>query len=217
MTVKLYYFHDPMCSWCWGFAPTWQALEERLERELKEHITIKYILGGLAPDDDRDMPLEMQQRLQGYWHKIEDLLGTRFNYNFWTECKPRRSTYPACRAVLAAGMQDRYKEMNRALQEAYYLQAKNPSDTDTHLQLAEQIGLNHQQFEQDLKSDAVNKELESQIHTYQTLPSKGFPSFVLEKNTTFIPIPVDYNNVELMFNSIKQLTEINTEKCGETL
>ena len=32
--------------------------------------------------------------------------GVRFNFDFWTHCTPKRSTYPACRAVIAARAQD---------------------------------------------------------------------------------------------------------------
>ncbi|MFT6977114.1 MAG: putative protein-disulfide isomerase, partial [Shewanella psychromarinicola] len=24
--TTLYYVHDPMCSWCWGYRPTWDTL-----------------------------------------------------------------------------------------------------------------------------------------------------------------------------------------------
>ncbi|MEF1187337.1 DsbA family protein, partial [Vibrio sinaloensis] len=26
--AKLYYVYDPMCSWCWGYKPTWRAVED---------------------------------------------------------------------------------------------------------------------------------------------------------------------------------------------
>ncbi|MCJ8272080.1 MAG: DsbA family protein, partial [Psychrosphaera sp.] len=92
----LYYVYDPMCSWCWGYRPAWQALKEQLEPV----VDIQYRVGGLAPDSDLPMPADMQTFLQGVWHKINAQLGTQFNHDFWTHCQPRRSTYPACRAVL---------------------------------------------------------------------------------------------------------------------
>ncbi|MDF4306582.1 DsbA family protein, partial [Vibrio parahaemolyticus] len=27
MDIKLYYVHDPMCSWCWGYKPTIEKLK----------------------------------------------------------------------------------------------------------------------------------------------------------------------------------------------
>ncbi|MBE8572891.1 DsbA family protein, partial [Vibrio sp. OPT46] len=30
MDIKLYYVHDPMCSWCWGYKPTLDKLKQQL-------------------------------------------------------------------------------------------------------------------------------------------------------------------------------------------
>ncbi len=46
MNKKLIYVHDPMCSWCFGFAKVYQQLTE----QLPENIEFIRLLGGLAPD-----------------------------------------------------------------------------------------------------------------------------------------------------------------------
>ncbi|MFA0544281.1 DsbA family protein, partial [Vibrio sp. 10N.222.52.B7] len=89
--------------------------------------------------------------------------GTEFNHEFWTECQPVRSTYPACRAVIAAGFQDHYEAMLEAIQHAYYLRAMLPHSQETHLQLAEELGMNVQQFENDLSSKLLESELDDQL------------------------------------------------------
>ncbi|GAA4353909.1 DsbA family protein [Kangiella taiwanensis] len=203
MSVKLFYFHDPMCSWCWGFAPTWTQLQSRLYDELGDQLSIEYVLGGLAPDNDQPMPEEMQNTLQGYWRRIESLLGTQFNYDFWDQCQPRRSTYPACRAVIAAAKQNHEKHMIRAIQEAYYLRAMNPSDTATLEQLASELELKKEQFAQDLRSPETEQLLMEQIGQYRTLSANGFPSLVLALDSELIPIAIDYKRDETMFAMIK--------------
>ncbi len=91
-------------------------------------LPVQYILGGLAPDTQDPMPQEMQT-----WLKIQQTIpGAGFNLDFWTTCQPRRSTYPACRAVIATRHQQPALEaaMILAVQEAYYLNASNPSDME---------------------------------------------------------------------------------------
>ncbi|MGB5741033.1 MAG: DsbA family protein, partial [Sedimenticolaceae bacterium] len=91
---QLIYIHDPMCSWCWGFRPTFEQLCASLPR----HVAVRRLLGGLAPDSDQPMPADMQMRLQQTWRRIQQRIpGTRFNFDFWRVCDPRRSTWPACR------------------------------------------------------------------------------------------------------------------------
>jgi protein-disulfide isomerase-like protein with CxxC motif len=57
--------------------------------------------------------------------------GTEFNFDFWTKCQPRRDTYKACRAVIAASQQNAEEAMIEAIQKAYYLRAMNPSEHDS--------------------------------------------------------------------------------------
>lgn len=187
---RFYYVHDPMCSWCWAHLPEWQKLETHLSKLLPVH----YVLGGLAPDSDLPMPIAQQQAIRSYWEKINLLLGTEFNFDFWSTNTPRRSTYPACRAVLAASWQNAQQAMNIALQKAYYLRAMNPSDMATHLILAKELGLNIQQFSDDLKSEKLAEQFNQQLAFARSLPIQGFPSMVLLHKGDFHPIVLDYKD-----------------------
>ena len=198
----LYHVYDPMCSWCWGYRETWLKLSEALA---SQDIEIHYQLGGLAPDSDVPMTMEMQQMLQGVWRNIQTKLGTEFNFDFWTKCQPQRSTYPACRACLIARNQGKEKEMLFAIQQGYYLQAKNPSLIDTLGTFAEQIGFDKAWFEQQLEDDLVNQQLMEELTTTRQLPIQGFPSLALAFKGEIIPIGVDYVDWE---NTYKQITEM---------
>ena len=197
----LYYVHDPMCSWCWGFRKVWQELQEQLDGTL----TIKYVLGGLAPDSDQPMPTAMQETISNTWRKIQqEIPGTEFNYNFWSDCQPRRSTYPACRAIIACRMQkpELELEMLLAIQQAYYLQAKNPSDNDVLTQLAGDIGLNAEVFAKDIDSKTCQKLLFDELQESRRLYVHSFPSLVLSCENVDSAITIDYNNSHQIFESI---------------
>ena len=211
MIKKLFYFHDPMCSWCWGFAPTLSDLEQGLALEFGSELEIQYVLGGLAPDSDAPMPQDLQDTLQQYWKRIHKLLGTTFNFDFWEQCTPRRSTYPACRAVIAASNQGKEKAMIDALQRAYYLRTLNPSDISTHILLAEELELDLIAFKKDIASAKTEEELHKQIALYRTLSANGFPSLTLQDNQTFTAIPIDYKDAGVMLNTIKRLLSPTTQ------
>ena len=160
--ATLYYIHDPMCSWCWGFRPVWDQVQD----ELQDKVHIQYVLGGLAPDTDQPMPADMQVSIRSNWQRIQrEIPGTEFNYDFWTICQPRRSTYPSCRAVIAGKMQQPLleKELILAIQQAYYLDAKNPSDDDVLLKLAGDTGLNTDTFLRDYKSSRCRNALAKEL------------------------------------------------------
>ncbi|MEE9327238.1 MAG: DsbA family protein [Cocleimonas sp.] len=198
----LYYIHDPMCSWCWGFQPTWLKIREALENEIE----IKYLLGGLAPDSDIPMPESMQKDIAGYWRKIQQHIpNTQFNFDFWENCQPRRSTYPACRAVIAARKQNTEVElaMIDSIQKAYYLKAQNPSDDSTLISLAESLGLDSQTFSDDLNAAETQNKLESEMTFARKIGAQGFPSMVLEKKSHYQTIPLDYNNASTTIQFLK--------------
>ena len=197
----LYYVHDPMCSWCWGFHSVWT----QLQTVLKDQLTIQTVLGGLAPDTSQAMTESMQLNIQSNWRKIQqDIPGTEFNYDFWRDCEPRRSTYPACRAVLAAGMQsEHYKKiMALAIQQAYYLHAKNPSDDSVLIQLAIENGLDEKRFEMDLVSDECNNLLHEELQLTARLNVDSFPGLVLSHNGVNTEIQIDYNSTETIVSNI---------------
>ncbi|WP_285164553.1 DsbA family protein [Shewanella goraebulensis] len=200
-SARLIYVYDPMCSWCWGYRPTWLALQQQLTAQLPELI-IEYRLGGLAPDSDVAMPKEMQQFLSQTWHKIASQLGTEFNYDFWQDCQPRRSTYPACRACLIAREYGLEQAMILAIQQAYYLQAKNPSDNDTLINAAVSIGIEQAAFTERLLSEEVNLDLISELEAVHQLPVRGFPSLVLKVNGKALGIPLDYLNPQTSLDAV---------------
>ena len=199
--AKLIYVYDPMCSWCWGYRETWL----KLKAALGDKLTIEYKVGGLAPDSDELMPIDMQQFLQQTWQRIEQQLGTPFNHEFWHLAQPRRSTYPACRAVLVARQYNKEHEMLYAIQKAYYLNAQNPSDISTLANLAEQIGLDKTAFINDIQSDAINVLLMAEINAARSLPIQGFPSLVLENKGEYHVIPVNYLDWEASYQQILSL------------
>ncbi len=189
----VYYVHDPMCSWCWGFSKTWSEVCNALDGRFE----IRYVLGGLAPDSCDPMPVSMQQMLKDTWRNIQlRIPGTEFNFDFWSQCQPRRSTYPACRAVLAARAQDPRSErvMISAIQHAYYLKARNPSDDEVLIDLAGDLELDTDRFATDLNSDETRATLLGEINFSQRLGAHGFPSIVLGINGVGGMLQLDYNS-----------------------
>nr|WP_211318319.1 DsbA family protein [Photobacterium sanctipauli] len=199
----LYYVYDPMCSWCWGYKPIWKQVEERLS----EKVEIQYVLGGLAPDSDVPMPEAMQHQITAYWQKIENYLGTSFNYDFWQQNTPRRSTYPACRAIIAAREQGAEKPMLDEIQHAYYLDAKNPSDNPILLGLAESIGLDMTKFESDFLSDECHQHLLSEIGFARSIGGNSFPSLFVVSSQRVTEIQVNYEDGEDTVSKVLKLVE----------
>jgi putative protein-disulfide isomerase len=187
-----------MCSWCWAYRPTL----DRLREELPATVEWRNRLGGLAPDSSEPMPEKTRHMVQGHWQNIQQQLGTEFNYDFWTDCQPRRSTYEACRAVLAASGQDMEEQMILSIQKAYYLRAMNPSNIETLVNLAGELGMNEELFKETLLSKKTDVELQAQITQVQKWPVSGFPSLVLKTGNSVRALVLDYRDHRTTLDAI---------------
>ena len=164
-----------------------------------------YLLGGLAPDSNEPMPIETREYVKGNWKRIQGMIpDTRFNYDFWTSCEPKRSTYPACRAVICAKQQHTVFEnlMIYGIQKSYYLEAQNPSNDDVLINIAENLGLDTDKFKIDLKSSQVNEILLYEINLARSMDMNSMPSLVLHINGTLKVIDIDYLDANYIVKQI---------------
>ena len=206
MQTTLFYVHDPMCSWCWGFEPT----RAQLFAELEGRVPVQRLVGGLAPDSDAPMPDAMRAGLQQTWQRIQQTIpGTEFNFDFWTECAPRRSTYPSNRAVIAARMQDPKFDsiMTGRIQRAYYLEARNPSDNETLIELARDIELDVERFSADLTDEATHQKLLAEIQSTRALGLDSFPSLAVVNAGNLSHVGLNYTDMGAMLRQVEELIE----------
>ena len=190
LSATLYYIHDPMCSWCWAYRPSMLLLRKNLPDEIQW----QNVLGGLAPDSDQPMPEQTRLMVRNHWRKIESTLGTKFNFDFWTKNQPRRDTYKACRAVIAASRQHAEESMIESIQKAYYLRAMNPSEPLILVALADELGLDQALFMKEFGSAKTETEFARQLELRDRLLVRSFPSLVLEHQSAITPIRHDYQD-----------------------
>lgn len=201
---RLFYIYDPMCSWCYAFEAGWRRLQNRLP----ERIQVTYVLGGLAPDTNEPMPEDLRVMIRQTWQKIEKTVpDVQFNYAFWTSNTPVRSTYPACRAILAARKQRAAAgiEMRREIQKAYYQKALNPSKSEILIQCAREIGLDVALFTADLTSADIQAALEDELRLASLLNAFAFPSMRFQYQEQLHSIHVEYIDDEKMMNEIESI------------
>jgi putative protein-disulfide isomerase len=212
MNKTLIYVHDPMCSWCWGF----ESVREKLFSRLDSSVNIQRFVGGLAPDSNEPMPQDMQNMLKDTWKRIEqNIPGTVFNFDFWTKCQPRRSTYPSNRAIIAARQQgvEYDEQMTHLIQKGYYSQARNPSDESLLIELATELSkasnFNSEVFIKDLRSKEIEALFEQELDYIRSLGINGFPSLVYQSEDKLYSIGLDYNNADNMLAQIKQIDALS--------
>lgn len=76
-TPQVIYVGDPMCSWCWGMAPTLHKIAARADVETR------VVVGGLRPGPSAE-PLDDRLRavLAHHWEKVAAVSGQPFDEAF---------------------------------------------------------------------------------------------------------------------------------------
>jgi putative protein-disulfide isomerase len=95
--------------------------------------------------------------------------------------------------------------MTLAIQQAYYQQARNPSDNTTLIELAIEIGLDKDRFIQQLESVATAEALINEIQFARRIGARSFPSLVLATSGGLRPICVEYTNPQAVLDGIYSL------------
>src|SRR6185369_10077914 len=63
---RLVYFADPMCSWCYGFAPAIAAIAERFE----DRMPLQLVMGGLRAGNTVAMRPEDKDYIRDAWTRV---------------------------------------------------------------------------------------------------------------------------------------------------
>jgi len=173
----LIYFADPMCSWCWGFAPVIAAAAERLP--------VRLVLGGLRPGTTTPMSAAARAEMPTHWEHVRAASGQPFDGEAFVQRDGFvYDTDPACRAVVAARRQnpDLALPYLHAAQSAFYAKGRDVTQADVLGDLAADLGLDLPRFRQDLDADDVKQETWGDYAVSQNAGVRGFPTLIVGRN-----------------------------------
>ncbi|MFI5400445.1 MAG: DsbA family protein [SAR324 cluster bacterium] len=208
----LYYFGDPMCSWCWGFKP----VLEQIDREYPELRRVT-VMGGLRAGEPVPMGDDLAALIQNAWHRIEETTGQPFNHEFWRQHRPLATTWPACRAVLTARELDPSRQwpFMVGMFEAYFTRALDPTARETHLAVARDVGFDADAFATVLDTPRIDEALQRDLSLTQSFGVTGFPTVVLTVRKENYLISPGYRPIEALrraINAVYKATGVEFER-----
>jgi putative protein-disulfide isomerase len=180
--IEVTYFTDPLCSWSWAFEAIWR----RLRYEFAERIAWRYALGGMIPDwQSFNDPLHSVHRpaqMGPSWYEVRHLTGMPIDEMIWVE-DPPASSYPACVAVKAAGLQgaDVEEACLRRLREAVLLERRNVAKREVLTELFDGLaGGDGGRFRRDVVGGEALEAFREDLKDAGYRNIGRFPAFVLK-------------------------------------
>ncbi len=169
------YIADPMCSWCWAFAPV-------LDRLLKKYsLPLHLVVGGLRPgsaakllDDD------MRSYLKQHWQSVEQASGQTFNSQVLAKENWLYDTELPARAIVTMRQQILGADLSlfKTLQKAFYADALDITKPDVYAELLADLNVDADSFVSTMLSDEMQALTYEDFSFTQSLGIRGFPSLI---------------------------------------
>ncbi len=176
---KLIYVGDPMCSWCYGFAPQLDQIVEKYKGE----ISIELVSGGLRPYNQTPIS-EMKDFLTEHWQEVNKRTQQPFTYDILDRADLNYDTEPACRAIVVVRHMNAAKEFEffHSVQKAFYYENKNLGEVTSYYPILAKLGLDKDDFTAKFNSAEYKELVKKDFERAGTLGVRGFPSVLLEVN-----------------------------------
>ncbi len=175
MIEEVIYVADPMCSWCWGFAPELQRLRSALD------VKFTLLVGGLRSSGDTLWDDGFKAFLRQHWEEVSRATGQPFNTQVLEREAFDYDTHKACKGVVV--MQrlapESVFDYFHDLQEAFYVKNIDITQSDTLAQMAQKYGVQRELFLEFYAQTETQKELEKAFYKAKTMGASAFPSLIV--------------------------------------
>lgn len=197
------YIGDPMCSWCYGFAPEISKIKEAYP----DH-ELKIILGGLRPQGTETMA-DLGDFLAHHWDEVEKRTGQPFNHGIIGDSNIVLDTEPGCRAVVVARIMNEEIALDffKAVQHAFFVENKNLQDVETFVAIAGRFNLDQEAYRKAFLSEEMRYETRADFQLASEMGIKGFPSVVVRHNGQLFLAANGYRTAEDLGKVISKITE----------
>ena len=200
---EIVYVGDPMCSWCWGFAPVARRLAERFGDEAEFRI----IAGGLRPGEHAAaLDDTLKASIRPHWEQVEAMTGQPFDYAIFDRDDFVYDTEPVCRAVVCARRIDpaRTLDVFVALQTAFYAEGRDVTDAEVITDIVADQGIDRERFSHDFEQPATAQYTYADFAMASRLGAQGFPTVFLRKRDDVALLTMGYQPIESLEPAVER-------------
>lgn len=193
--MQLYYFTDPMCSWCWGFEPVVRQLASETGYPLR------IFVGGLHIGTTQPLSADRLQQMPQFWGRVAKATGQEFS----TASLPEGFCYntePSCRALVTAReiATEDAADFLAVLHRAFYVQGRDITQDEVLQQEYTNFRPQHaEQFNSLFPAKIMRAQTREDIeYTREQLGIAAFPTLVLHAGMRMQRLSQGYNSLEVL-------------------
>lgn len=201
--TELIYVGDPMCSWCWGFAPEIDRLQI-----LRPDLPLRVVVGGLRPGPAAEpMTDRMAEFLFRHWEEVERRSGQSFDATLLERRDWVYDTETPCRAVVAARTVDTSHAwpVFRRLQRAFYAEGRLVTDPGAYPGVLADVDIAGAAFMRVFEGDDSLRLTWDDFATSRRWGVTGFPTLILRTGQTGQVVAAGYTTADRLDRAIGEL------------
>ncbi|WP_213876196.1 DsbA family protein [Pseudomonas sp. dw_358] len=194
---RLVYVMDPMCSWCWGFAPVAAVL---IDQAAQAGVPTHVVLGGLRTGAGAALDETKRAYILKHWQAVADMTGQVFRFENALPEDFVYDTEPACRAVVAVRQLDEALAlaMTQRIQQAFYVDGLDVTRTPLLVELAEAVGVPRIEFAEAFDSLHSHEQTRKDFAWVQDLGIAGFPTLLAQRSGQLALLTNGYQPLEAL-------------------
>ena len=197
MNARLLYVMDPMCSWCWGFAPVFDALAAQAAAQ---GVALELLVGGLRPGSVQALDGATREHILRHWRAVAERTGQPFTFEGALPEGFVYDTEPACRALVS--MRElapaQVWPLLQAIQQAFYVEGRDVTRGAVLADLAESLGVTREAFAGAFDSAALRERTAADFGRAADLGIAGFPTLLAERHGLLALLTNGYQPLETL-------------------
>lgn len=203
-TLEIIYVGDPMCSWCWGIAPSLQKLKTHYAAQ---NIGFRIVVGGLRPGGGEAWDADFKEFLRHHWEEVNERSGQPFGYKIFNQENFNYDTEPSCRAVVTAQELEVTNPLAffEAVQYKFYVENEDPNEVGFYESICQKFALDFQQFKTLFLSEGMKIKTNNEFVMNREWGVKGYPCVLLKKDTELHPLTYGFASFEEMKKSVENI------------
>jgi putative protein-disulfide isomerase len=190
MTKEIIYIGDPMCSWCWGFAPVINLIQN----DFNDKVPLSIILGGLHAYDNFPMTSKYKSNIRRHWEDVNKATGAVFDYSFFERRDFILDTEPACRAVVAIRQLNPSLTLTfyESISRSFYSENKDTTTVNTFKPLVENLNVDFRKFAAKFNSTDIKEDTRSDFAFSKKIGVTGFPTVLVKQDDKLALLTAGY-------------------------
>ncbi len=191
MTKQLIYVGDPMCSWCWGFAP----VKRRIEELCHGRAEVSLVVGGLRPFTTEPQDDQRKAFLREHWREVGDKTGQPFAFHLLDRDDFVYDTEPVSRAAVVVRHLDGQAtalDFFSELQRAFYADNADVTEAATLTALAHDFGVDRDAFAARFETEEMRQATIDDFQLARSFGVTGFPTVVVKDGDDYAYLTVGY-------------------------